>query len=234
MSLRRPRIKRTAPRHFRPLAEVLEDRRLLAPLVVTTALDNGSKHISPTPGSLRAAILSANATPGPDTILFTIKTTSAGHVYYRDDGVGGQLSRDNVTPMSVSPDTAVADIDPDWPHSWWSIRLAVPLPEIREAVTIDGYTQFDARRNTLAVGSDAVLRIELDGGVAGPFDGLLIGAGNCVVRGLVINRFAASGIHICAPMASMSSKATTSAPTPAARWLWATTTEACWLRVGQA
>src|SRR2546427_2466345 len=41
---------------------------------------------------------------------------------------------------------------PDWQHSWWSFRVAAPLPEIREAVTIDGYTQLDARRNTLAVG----------------------------------------------------------------------------------
>ncbi|MDX6382621.1 MAG: hypothetical protein QOK48_194, partial [Blastocatellia bacterium] len=38
---------------------------------VTTAADNGD-NVNPTPGSLRAAILSANSTPGADTISFAI------------------------------------------------------------------------------------------------------------------------------------------------------------------
>jgi len=37
------------------------------------------------------------------------------------------------------------------------------LPDIEEALTIDGYTQSDAKRNTLEVGTNAVLRIVLNG-----------------------------------------------------------------------
>jgi titin len=50
---------------FRPHLEGLEDRTAPAVLMVTNTLDTG-------PGSLRQAILDANATPGTDTIAFNI------------------------------------------------------------------------------------------------------------------------------------------------------------------
>jgi len=52
--------------HLRPL-EALENRLLYATFTVTTAVDSGA-------GSLRQAILSANATPGADTVAFKIGT----------------------------------------------------------------------------------------------------------------------------------------------------------------
>src|SRR5947209_4550132 len=55
---RSTRTKRTS---CRPLLERLEDR--LAPAVVTNISDSG-------PGSLRQAILDANASAGPDVITF--------------------------------------------------------------------------------------------------------------------------------------------------------------------
>ena len=69
------------------------------------------------------------------------------------------------------------------------------LPAITEQVTIDGYTQDsdtsdtsdDAKPNTLAVGNNAVLKIELDGTNAS--DGLRIQAADSTVKGLVINRW---------------------------------------------
>lgn len=71
------------------------------------------------------------------------------------------------------------------------------LPEITNVVSIDGYTQPGASPNTLAVGNDAVLRIEINGANIGTTAaGLEIDAANSVVRGLVINRFTASGIVI--------------------------------------
>ena len=48
-----------------------------------------------------------------------------------------------------------------------TITPTSPLPTIIEAVTIDGYTQPGASENTLAVGNDTVLLIELDGTNAG-------------------------------------------------------------------
>ncbi len=60
-----------------------------------------------------------------------------------------------------------------------------------DTVIIDGYTQPVARPNTLAVGNDAVLLIEINGAGAGPAaQGLFefFGGGGSTVRGLVINR----------------------------------------------
>ena len=71
------------------------------------------------------------------------------------------------------------------------------LPAITEPITINGYTQPGASANTLAVGSDAILLIELDGTNAGAStSGLTITAGNSTFRGLVINRFAFLGIDL--------------------------------------
>src|SRR5262245_7492165 len=44
-----------------------------------------------------------------------------------------------------------------------------PLPAIIDPVIIDGYTQSGASANTLAVGNNAVLKIEIDGSLAGPY-----------------------------------------------------------------
>jgi hypothetical protein len=71
-----------------------------------------------------------------------------------------------------------------------------PLPTITQRVTIDGYTQGDAEPNTLAVGNDAVLNVELDGTNAGSGAcGLDLDASSSVVRGLVINNFDQDGIR---------------------------------------
>ncbi|MDP8901274.1 MAG: hypothetical protein M3N33_09065 [Actinomycetota bacterium] len=93
---------------------------------------------------------------------------------------------------------AVVDtIDFDIPGS--GVRPISPmgaLPEITEPVTIDGYTQPGAMENTKAVGTNAVLRIELDGTFVSSGSGLDINASNSAIRGLVINRFGDHGIQI--------------------------------------
>ena len=60
-------------RSRRPNLEMLEGRELLTGFTVTSVADNGS-NTSPTPGSLRAAIIAADsdATVGADTISFAI------------------------------------------------------------------------------------------------------------------------------------------------------------------
>src|SRR5262247_3435245 len=77
-----------------------------------------------------------------------------------------------------------------------TISPASPLPTITDPVTIDGYTQPGAIANTLAVGTNAVLLIELSGASANSAAGLTISAGNTTIRGLVINRFNFYGIYI--------------------------------------
>jgi hypothetical protein len=71
------------------------------------------------------------------------------------------------------------------------------LEPITQRVTIDGYTQQGSKANTLAVGNDAVLNIELDGTNAGGIGLQLTNdASNSVIRGLVINNFDPVGIHV--------------------------------------
>lgn len=78
-----------------------------------------------------------------------------------------------------------------------TISPSSALPDITESITIDGYTQPGASANTLAVGSDAVLLIELNGtNVVGFFPALTVTAGNSTIKGLVINHFGAFGIYL--------------------------------------
>ena len=123
-------IKCAAGNRFRPHLEPLEDRALLSTLLVLTTEDNGDG-AAPTPGSLRAAIIAANATPAADEIVFAIKPFDPGHVYYQIDTDEGGVSLDNVASTNIADDADIGDIDPDWPHSWWSIRPPAPLPEIK-------------------------------------------------------------------------------------------------------
>jgi hypothetical protein len=118
-----------------------------ATFTVTNTNDSG-------PGSLRQAILDANANPGPDTIAFAIP------------GAGVH---------TIAPTTS--------------------FPTVTDAVVIDGYSQPGASENTAAVGTNAVLLIELDGSVPGGIGVNINGTAGSVVQGLAINRFS-TGIAI--------------------------------------
>jgi CSLREA domain-containing protein len=83
-----------------------------------------------------------------------------------------------------------------------TIKPNSELPTIEDAVTINGYTQPGASLNTSAIGTNAVLKIELNGENAEPeasASGLFIRASDSVVRGLVINRFGGIGLQIGGP-----------------------------------
>jgi len=62
-------------------------------------------------------------------------------------------------------------------------------------VIIDRYSQPGSSVNTLAQGTNAILRIQLNGTNVTTDDGLHVNASNTVVKGLVINRFGRSGIN---------------------------------------
>jgi parallel beta-helix repeat protein len=121
-----------------PAGTVNDLWQVIVHLTVTTANDSG-------PGSLRQAILDANAIAGPNVIRFAI---------------GSGLK--TIAPASM-------------------------LPAITDPVTIDGTTQ---------PGYTGTPIIELDGSSAGDADGLLVSPGGSVIRGLVVNRFAYSGIAL--------------------------------------
>ena len=168
-SFRKPRQARpreplsTYPRRL--ALETLENQLLLSTtFTVGNTGDSG-------PGSLRQAMLDANATAnvsGPDTITFNISETDPGF-----DPSNGPAGAFTIRPLSV-------------------------LPTITDPVVIDGYTQPGAQPNTNPVGSglNTVLKIELDGTLCSGLHGLTITAGNSTVRGLAINRFADCGIVV--------------------------------------
>lgn len=129
------------------------------PFVVTNTNNSGF-------GSLRQAILYANATAGVNTITFNIPTTDPGY-----DAATGTFT----------------------------IRATSALPQIRDQVIINGYSQPGATQNTLAAGNNANLKIVLDGSSAGSnTSGLMLGSGSTgsTIQGLVINRFTGSGIWV--------------------------------------
>jgi hypothetical protein len=112
------------------------------------------------------------------------------------------VTRANVAVTTAANDATIADIDPDFAHSWYSIAPQSALPIITGPVIIDGYTQPGASANTNSVesllGLNAVLRIELDGTSAGAgADGLKLSTGSSgsTFQGLVVNRFTGSGIE---------------------------------------
>ena len=88
-----------------------------------------------------------------------------------------------------------------------TIGLQSPLPAITVPVTIDGYSQPGAHVNTLAQGNDAVILIEITGGLTGggglapsTGDGLVLSGGNSTIRGLAIDGFTAgAAIHVNGP-----------------------------------
>jgi CSLREA domain-containing protein len=76
-----------------------------------------------------------------------------------------------------------------------TISPTSPLPTIRDAVTVNGYTQSGARANTRARGNNAIIKVQLDGTDAGESaNGLEIAAPDCTIKGLAINRFWQGGI----------------------------------------
>ncbi len=122
---------------------------------VTNTNDSGA-------GSLRQAILDANAQSGLDYISFNIP--------------GGGLK--TIAPLTV-------------------------LPSIGGDTVIDAYSQPGAVVNTLGVGTNAALLIELSGvnvpGTGGFESGLVAASGNVTISGFIINRWADYGIMVTTP-----------------------------------
>src|SRR5262249_23660160 len=129
----RPRGRKPSP--FRPWVEELEGRRLPAVFVVTNTNDSGA-------GSLRQAILTANQTPGLDTIQFNVVPDQFGNV---------------------------------------TINVPTPLPTVSDAVVIDG---------TSEPGWHGIFNVfVVDSGSMPVWDGLVLGADGCTVKGLKFKSF---------------------------------------------
>jgi len=115
--------------------------------------------------------------PAHASATFTVTNTN-------DSGAGSLRQAINDANTAPGADIISFNIPGSDVHT---IAPLSALPKITEAVTINGYSQPEAQPNTKAVGSDAVLKIQLSGANAGTAEGLWIGAANSTVKGLVIN-----------------------------------------------
>ncbi len=74
-----------------------------------------------------------------------------------------------------------------------AIKLTNALPAIADAVLIDGWSQPGATRNTLAAGTDAVVKVAIDGSAVPPgADGLVVRGLDSEVRGVAVYGFRAN------------------------------------------
>ena len=159
-------IMRLSP--LRPRFESLEDRRLMATITVNTTSDSATITSALT---FRQAIEVVNGTLTPSQLSAAQQAQ-----------ISGSLSQPDTIDFDI-PGTGVQTIEP-----------TSTLPNINKPVTINGYSQPGSSPNTLVVGDNAKILIQLDGQDAGATTtGLFLGAGNSEVEGLVVNRFGTPG-----------------------------------------
>ncbi len=161
-----PASRRKPSSRYRLMLELLEVRTLLSAYSVITTADSGA-------GSLRDAITQINN----DTTGQYLGSHGVDEIDFAVSGGAG-----------YDPSTGIATITP-----------TTALPAIQNTVFIDGYTQgqntaLAARRNTLTVGDNAVLKVVLD---CTNSDGITISAANSTVEGLELENFS-TGIHLAA------------------------------------
>ena len=135
---------------------------------------------------------------------FTVTNTN-------DSGPGSlrqAITDANANANSAEVDTITFDIPADDSNcnstsGVCTISPSSALPDITEAVMIDGYSQPGASPNTLATGSDAALKIELSGTSAGAGTvGIKITGPDSVVKGLVLNGWSRHGVEVIGSGAS--------------------------------
>src|SRR5437868_6237987 len=170
---------RRGSRSFRPWIEHLEGRHLLATLTVTTVADD----LTPNDGSvsLREMITAINA--GNDLGDPDITAQNPG-IFGTNDTINFNIPGAGVKTINVGSDPSAAGI---------------PLPNITNPVTINGYSQPGASVNTLANADNAVILIQLNGPSAGSnANGLTLaaGSGGSTLRGLDITNFQGDGIIV--------------------------------------
>ena len=124
-----------------------------------------------------AAIVLAAAVSHDAALAATYTVTNTN-----DSGAGSLRQAITDANASAGLDTIAFNIPGSGVHT---ITPGSVLPTITDPVVIDGYSQPGSSPNTLAVGDDAVLQIELDGNGAGYY-GLTISGGGSTIKGLVI------------------------------------------------
>jgi uncharacterized protein (UPF0333 family) len=122
---------------------------------------------------------------------FTVNSTTASGAGSLDQAITNANNNNNAPTIdTIKFNIPGTDTGCNATSGVCTINPSSALPEITDPVIVDGYSQPGASPNTLAVGNDAVLKIELSGASipVGTFaNGLEIEADKCTVKGLVIS-----------------------------------------------
>lgn len=140
----------------------------------------------------------APAQTGP---VFTVNTTAEyndGLCSTDDCTLREAINAANARTNGTSPDEIHFNISTgcDAATGICTIAPISALPDLKDPVVIDGYTQPGASANTLAVGNNARLLIELNGANTLANTNGLVSRTSSTIRGLVINRFKGTGIYL--------------------------------------
>jgi CSLREA domain-containing protein len=174
---RSPRLARR-PQGLPLRLEWLEDRLAPAVVTVTTAADDNT----PNDGSvsLREAIQAINnGSAGGDTDI----TNQSPGAFGSNDTIHFAVPQPAPGPVVQTINVGGTGLG--------------ALPALLKPMTVDGYSEPGASANTLAIGDNAKILIELNGAGAGPnADGIRVTASDSTVEGLAVNRFSANGIEL--------------------------------------
>src|SRR2546425_784991 len=105
----------------------------------------------------------------PPVTTFVV-TTTADNLDNNNPTPGSLRAAIRDANLNFGADTIEFNIPGAGPHT---VNVGAGLPEIKDTVTIDGYTQAGASPNTLTDGDNAVLKIEIKGQANLFGDGLL-------------------------------------------------------------
>lgn len=156
-----------------------------------------------TAGPAHAVTFAVNTTSDrPDESIGNGFCSTGVHIVHDDGGIElectlrAAIQEANASANVGGPDVIRFAIPGSGPHT---ITPDSQLPTITQPATINGYSQPGASVNTATNGTNAVLKIVLDGSDAGstptqPVDGLYVTARNTTVRGLVIDNGFRAGV----------------------------------------
>src|SRR5262249_21487531 len=163
-----PRIRRAVVRAIAPLfASILTSS--IASAATITVTGTGDTIAVDGFVTLREAITSINNGANVNSDVVAVGTYGTNdQIVFSIPGAGVHT----ITPVSALPATVVP-------------------------VGINGYSQFGSSPNTLPLGDNAVILIELDGSLTSNSNGLTITAGSSLVQGLTIGKFL-TGIELAA------------------------------------
>ncbi len=159
------------------------------------------------PGAALAGQLGAGGAARPATI-YTVNSvgnepdvTPGNNVCLTSVGTCTLRAAIQEANLHAGPDTIQFSIAGGGVHT---IQPSSVLPVITDTVTINGYSQPGSSANTLTVGDNAVLQIELNGNNLESGDGLVLApdasAGstpsNSLIQGLIINSFGGDAVRV--------------------------------------